>query len=136
MKAKLTGKEKAFCRELLKTGLNAAEAARRAGYSVKAAKELGFRLLTKDHIKEEVARLRANVEETLQVTKERVILEHIKIAFDSDMIPQPRIFDRQRSLENISKLMGYDSPAKHEVSIEAEKTINISIGGIEIDLAK
>ena len=52
------------------------------------------------------------------------------------MIPQPRIFDRQRSLENISKLMGYDSPAKHEVSIEAEKTINISIGGIEIDLAK
>lgn len=136
MKPKLTIKEKVFCREYLKTGGNAAEAARRAGYSVKAAKELGFRLLTKDHIKLEVTRLRANVEETLQVTKERVILEHIKIAFDDDLDPRPRIFDRQRSLENISKLMGYDSPVKHQVEVEGEKAINITINGTEIDLGK
>ncbi|WP_135507507.1 terminase small subunit [Roseovarius aestuariivivens] len=52
----LTWKRDAFCREYLKDR-NAAQAAIRAGYAEKAAKEQGYRLLTNAHIKAQINKL-------------------------------------------------------------------------------
>ncbi|MBD8129038.1 terminase small subunit [Pantoea agglomerans] len=62
--AKLTDKQELFAREYLKD-LNATQAAIRAGYSEKTAKEAGYENLTKPHILELVAQLKAErVEQT------------------------------------------------------------------------
>jgi phage terminase small subunit len=62
--AKLTDKQELFAREYLKD-LNATQAAIRAGYSEKTAKEVGYENLTKPHILELVAELKAQrVEQT------------------------------------------------------------------------
>jgi phage terminase small subunit len=52
--AKLSNKQKVFCAEYVKCW-SAAEAARRAGYSEKTAREIGYENLTKPHIKAEIA---------------------------------------------------------------------------------
>jgi len=62
--AKLTDKQELFAREYLKD-LNATQAAIRAGYSERTAKEAGYENLTKPHILELVAQLKAErVEQT------------------------------------------------------------------------
>lgn len=62
--AKLTDKQELFAREYLKD-LNATQAAIRAGYSEKTAKEAGYENLTKPHVLELVAELKAQrVEQT------------------------------------------------------------------------
>ena len=62
--AKLTDKQELFAREYLKD-LNATQAAIRAGYSEKTAKEVGYENLTKPHVLELVAELKARrVEQT------------------------------------------------------------------------
>lgn len=62
--AKLTDKQELFAREYLKD-LNATQAAIRAGYSEKTAKQVGYENLTKPHVLELVAELKAQrVEQT------------------------------------------------------------------------
>lgn len=62
--AKLTDKQELFAREYLKD-LNATQAAIRAGYSEKTAKEAGYENLTKPHVIELVSELKAQrVEQT------------------------------------------------------------------------
>jgi phage terminase small subunit len=62
--AKLTDKQELFAREYLKD-LNATQAAIRAGYSERTAKEVGYENLTKPHVLELVAELKAQrVEQT------------------------------------------------------------------------
>jgi len=62
--AKLTDKQELFAREYLKD-LNATQAAIRAGYSEKTAKEAGYENLTKPHVLELVAELKAKrIEQT------------------------------------------------------------------------
>lgn len=62
--AKLTDKQELFAREYLKD-LNATQAAIRAGYSEKTAKEAGYENLTKPHVLELVSELKAQrVEQT------------------------------------------------------------------------
>lgn len=166
-KAKLTPKELKFCREWLKCGMNASEAARRAGYSPKTAYIIGFENLRKPKIKEEIARLRGNIEETVCISKEMVISEHIKVAFASiaslhntwierkdfeqltddqksciaeistsivkrnigsakepDIVDveyiKIKLFDKQKALDSISKILGYDAPTKVKVETEIE----------------
>ena len=62
--AKLKGKQQRFCEEYL-IDLNATQAAIRAGYSERTAKETGYENLTKPHIAEVIADLkRIRSEET------------------------------------------------------------------------
>lgn len=53
----LTRKQERFCQEYLINGFNASEAARKAGYSKDADKEIGYDLLTKAHIQKYIQRL-------------------------------------------------------------------------------
>lgn len=77
---KLTEKQKRFCHEYI-TDHNGAQAAIRAGYSAKAAKETGYENLTKPHIIEYIAELEQTVYEKLGITKERILQEQARIGF-------------------------------------------------------
>ncbi|WP_182425738.1 terminase small subunit [Dielma fastidiosa] len=78
--AKLTDKQKKFVEEYL-IDLNATQAAIRAGYSVKDAKEQGYENLTKPHIKEAISKAIAERSRRTGISQDRVVNELAKIAF-------------------------------------------------------
>lgn len=72
MEARLTEKQDAFCREYLKD-LNATQAAIRAGYSEKTAKEIGCENLSKPNVQERIAELKGERNERLQIDADWVL---------------------------------------------------------------
>lgn len=82
-KTKLTNKQQAFCREYVKNGYNGTQAAISAGYSKKTANEIAAQNLTKLSIKEKIEHHKSHLEELLNISKSRIIKEHMKIAFSS-----------------------------------------------------
>ncbi len=164
MKTKLTDKRSKFCKEYLKCGMNITKAAKKSGFSEKTAYSIGSELLKKPEIQAEIQRLRQNTEETLGITREMIIREHLKIAFasmsdlhntwidrkDFDQLTDDqksciaeistqirhmvqdeqvveiefvkiKLFDKQKALDSISKIMGYDSPTETNVHLVSEK---------------
>lgn len=80
VKVKLTAKQALFVSEYL-LDLNATQAAIRAGYSKKTAKEIGYENLTKLHIAAAISKkFDARVERT-EVTQDAVVAELARIAF-------------------------------------------------------
>lgn len=73
-KDKLTPKQKKFVEEYL-VDLNATQAAIRAGYSKKTAKEQGYRLLTNIHIESAVQETRNKDSENCGITREKWLNE-------------------------------------------------------------
>ncbi len=78
--AKLTDKQRRFVEEYL-IDLNATQAAIRAGYSVKTAKEIAAQNLTKLNISNEISKAMAERSRRTGVTADRVIEELAKIGF-------------------------------------------------------
>lgn len=78
--AKLTLKQQRFVEEYL-IDLNATQAAIRAGYSVKTAKEQGSQNLTKLNIQQAISEHMAERSKRTGVNQDRVVLELAKIAF-------------------------------------------------------
>lgn len=78
--AKLTEKQQRFVEEYL-LDLNATQAAIRAGYSVKTAKEQGSQNLSKLNIQTAIAERMAERSRRTGVNQDRVVLELAKIAF-------------------------------------------------------
>src|ERR1700751_3501447 len=78
--AKLTPKQARFVAEYL-VDLNAAQAAIRAGYSAKTAKEIGCENLTKPNIQAAIEAGQLNLARQTGITQERVLNELAKIAF-------------------------------------------------------
>lgn len=76
-KGKLTPKQQRFCEEYL-IDLNATQAAVRAGYSPKTAREIGNENLTKPIISEFLIQKQKERSERVQVTADE-ILEHLNI---------------------------------------------------------
>jgi phage terminase small subunit len=76
--AKLTDKQELFAREYLKD-LNATQAAIRAGYSEKTAKETGYENLTKPHIQELIAELNKDRMERVQIDADYVLRQAVKL---------------------------------------------------------
>jgi phage terminase small subunit len=78
--SKLTPKQARFCAEYT-VDLNAKQAAIRAGYSTKGAKQTGFKLLTQADLQNEIqARINKQTEH-LGVTQQKVIAHLAAIAF-------------------------------------------------------
>lgn len=77
--AKLTLKQQRFVDEYL-IDLNATQAAIRAGYSVKTAKEQGSQNLTKLNIQQAIAEKMAERSKRTGVNQDRIVLELAKIA--------------------------------------------------------
>lgn len=76
----LNAKQRAFVREYL-IDLNATQAAIRAGYSAKTAKEQGARLLTNVHVAAAIAVAMKARENRTEITADRVLQELAKIGF-------------------------------------------------------
>lgn len=76
----MTDKQKRFCEEYM-IDLNATQAAIRAGYSPKTAREQARALLTKLDIQNYVAQLQAKQSRRTGVSADRVVRELAKIAF-------------------------------------------------------
>lgn len=116
--AKLTDKQEKFCYEYV-LHLNASKAAINAGYSEKTAKEIGCENLTKPNIRERIKYMQDNLAETAQLSALRVLKEHEKIAFNHE----EKTADKQKSLDSINNMLGYNAPTKNEYSGDA---ININ----------
>ncbi len=80
--------------------LNAAQAAIRAGYSKKAAKEIGYDLLTKVHIQSYLSDKQKERSERTQITKDKVLQEYAKLAF----LQPSKFFDENDRLLPVNKL--------------------------------
>ncbi len=81
-KSKLSERQIKFIRAFKECG-NATQAAIKAGYSAKTAKQLGNRLLTNVDIQEELQRVEVQLQTKHEVTLERMIQELAAIAFGS-----------------------------------------------------
>ena len=116
--AKLTDKQEKFCYEYV-LHLNATKAAINAGYSEKTAFIIGSENLRKPYIKERIRYMQDNLAETAQLSALRVLKEHEKIAFNDE----EKTADKQKSLDSINNMLGYNAPTKNEYSGDA---ININ----------
>jgi phage terminase small subunit len=76
----LNPKEARFVEEYM-VDLNAAGAARRTGYPVKSAKECGYELLTRPHIRAAVVAARAALSEKLNIDVNDIARELVKMGF-------------------------------------------------------
>ena len=116
--AKLTDKQEKFCYEYV-LHLNATKAAINAGYSEKTVFIIGSENLRKPYIKERIRYMQDNLAETAQLSALRVLKEHEKIAFNDE----EKTADKQKSLDSINNMLGYNAPTKNEYSGDA---ININ----------
>lgn len=76
----LTEKQVLFVAEYL-TDFNATRAAMAVGYSKKTAGQIGWQLLQKPLVQEEIKRQTEIVANSLGITSQRILLEYLKIAF-------------------------------------------------------
>lgn len=77
---KLTPKQERFCEEYL-IDLNATQAAIRAGYSEKTAREQAAQNLSKLNIQEKITELKAERSQRTEITQDRVVKELAAMAF-------------------------------------------------------
>ena len=80
MAGKLTPKQKKFVGEYL-IDLNATQAAIRAGYSEKTARQIASEYLSKPNIQAEIQRRQAKYQSKLEITQEKILQELAAIAF-------------------------------------------------------
>ena len=83
----ITAKQYRFCQEYI-IDLNATQAAIRAGYSKKAAKEQGSRLLANVHVSKRVEELQRDVAKCLGIDA-RYVLDNLKEVVDRCMAATP-----------------------------------------------
>ena len=79
-KAKLTPKQKRFCKEYM-IDLNLTQAAVRAGYSKKSAQRISMALIIKSHVAEYIQKLMDKRSKETEIEANRVINELAKLAF-------------------------------------------------------
>ena len=82
----MTDKQDRFCEEYM-IDLNATQAAIRAGYSPKTAREQAPRLLANVSIQNRIAQLQAEQSRRTGVSADRVVRELAKIAFAKNVTP-------------------------------------------------
>ena len=161
----LTQKERIFVQEYL-YDWHITRAAIAAGYTPSSAHVTGHHLLKNPKIKRYVKEVQDSIEESLGLSRMRVLHEHMKIAFSSiahmhntwvtrkefeeltneekacisEITTQVKrlesedgpiiyvefvkikLYDKQRALDSISKMLGYDSPTKIHIKTEEEIT--------------
>ncbi len=151
---KLTARQKLFCDWYLKT-MNATEAAIRAKYSKKTARQIGCKLLTKVNIQNYLAQRRNKHEELLGFNKSTILQDLIEIKdrckqaepvmrfdpIEREMVQETELNDdgeevgvyqfdsrgANKAIEQISKMMGYNEPEKIEDVTPPEKKATMVI---------
>lgn len=103
---KLTDKQKRFCDEYL-IDLNATQAAIRAGYSDKAARQVSSRLLTNANIQQYLSEKKKKTADKLDISRERVLLEYARLAF----FDIRKIYEESGDLKPITELSADEAAA-------------------------
>jgi len=125
-KKKLTPKQQRFVQEYL-IDLNATQAAIRAGYSERTAKQVGSENLTKPYIVAILQHHQKRLQNKLEITQERVLEEYAKLAFldprkffddDGNLIPVQDLPE-----EAAAALTGMDIKEIYET--EDDKKVNV-----------
>jgi phage terminase small subunit len=116
MSGKLTPRQERFVKEYL-IDLNGTQAAIRAGYSARTAKEQAFDLLTRPHIREAVEKGRARIAAKLDISVERIVNELAKIGF-SNMADYMRVGGDGDPVLDFSGLDRDKSAALSEVTVD------------------
>lgn len=100
MTKKLTTKQELFIREYL-VDANATQAAIRAGYSKRTARQAGAENLSKPVIQAEINRLLGERYEALGITTEKILAELAKVGFHQ--VPDIKDTSKVRALELMGK---------------------------------
>lgn len=100
--AKLTPKQERFCQEYI-IDLNGAQAAIRAGYSVKDARTQASRLSTNANIQKYIAELQQKKNAALDLKAEDTLREIARMAFASDTDERIRPADKLKALDMLAK---------------------------------
>ena len=123
--AKLTDKQKIFCKEYI-LDFNATRAATAAGYSKKTARNQGCENLSKPNIQKEIKRLMESRNQRTEITADRVVKELAKFAFNVD--GSADAFD----LEAKDKLKALEMLARHTGAFNGDDSgkalINVIMG--------
>lgn len=122
LSAKLTKKQRLFVDEYLRD-LNAAQAAIRAGYSQKTAKEIGCENLTKPNISAAISAAMADRAKRTEIDQDRVVLEIARLAF-SDV---RKLFDGNR----LKRMDEIDDATAAAISSVKVSTRQIGEGEVE-----
>jgi len=116
---RLTNKQKRFCQEYL-IDLNATQAAIRAGYCKKNARQIGSENLTKLDIQQEIQKLMDKRAEKTEITAEKVLKELAKIGF-ADITDFVEFGPQQPGTENDN--------ADHFIKIKSSAEVDGSLIG-------
>ena len=116
----LTDRQARFCEEYL-IDLNATQAAIRAGYSKKTAREQAAQNLSKLNIQEKIAELKAERAKRTEMTQDSVIQELAAVARAE--IKGVRAVDKLKALELLGKHLGMFVERYEVNAAEIEKRI-------------
>ena len=135
--AKLTEKQQRFVDEYL-IDLNATQAAVRAGYSVKTAKDIGCQNLAKLNIAQAIAEKMAERSKRTGVNQDRVVLELAKIAFvnAADVIdPENATIKEGATSDDTAAIQSVKVkviPTKEGEGVEREVRLNDKLKALEL----
>lgn len=116
----LTDRQARFCEEYL-IDLNATQAAIRAGYSEKTAREQAAQNLSKLNIQEKIAELKAERSKRTEITQDSVIQELTAVARAE--VKGVRAVDKLKALELLGKHLGMFVERYEVNAAEIEKRI-------------
>lgn len=116
----LTDRQARFCEEYL-IDLNATQAAIRAGYSEKTAREQAAQNLSKLNIQEKIAELKAERSKRTEITQDSVIQELAAVARAE--VKGVRTVDKLKALELLGKHLGMFVERYEVNAAEIEKRI-------------
>ena len=115
---KLTKKQKMFADEYLRNGFNATQAAIKAGYSKKAARAIGSENLTKQDIKDYLAKKTGKVSEKLEFDVEQAIKSLVSIAQGAPFEHHSKQIDHLKR-GKVVKDMTYEYSADYDQRLKA-----------------
>jgi phage terminase small subunit len=130
--SELSKKQQLFVKYYL-VSLNSADAARKAKYSSKTAKEQGCRLLTNVHIKKAIEKEQDRLTEKIQIDQEWVLNKSVKIVTvglaekvskngDIDLIDAN---NANKALDRIAKKVG---GFRDQLDVTGDISINVNTG--------
>jgi phage terminase small subunit len=118
----LSIKHKAFCDEYLSNGLNQVQAYKSTyKCSDKAAQSNATRLMENEGVKSYIQKEQNKTAERLEITREFLIKEYLEIIESAKS--NEDFIDRgnwNKSLAQLSKLLGLDAPIKQDITISEQ----------------
>lgn len=110
----LTPRQAQFVREYVTSG-NAAEAARRAGYSERTAKAIACELLTKPDLQEAIQALQAENAAQWDITRKDVITGVLEAVAMARAQGEPMAMIA--GYRELARMMGFNAPEAHRVEV-------------------